>query len=192
MLNRNSQKGFTIMEIVVATTIFASALTIMMALFNYTLQINRRVDAQRQSAQGTRNFMEFLVREIRNGKIDYVTTFSKCQPAYYSTENNALAVLNRAGEPECFYIESGNLYIEKAGTISRVNPVNLTVDQSTFRFLVQPTTDPHPTNPPYPGLQPFVTIIAQFSTSLPGVPNPVVIPYQTVVSPDIYDIPHEQ
>jgi len=178
------------MEIVVATTIFVTSVTIMMVLFNYTLQINRRVDALRQSAQGTRNFAEFLVREIRNGKIDYVTTYSTCQPSYGSAQNNAIAIVNRAGEPECFYASGTNLYIEKSGTTSQINPANLTINSSTFRFIVRPSTNAHPANPPYPGIQPFVTILAQFNTTVAGVSQPVIIPYQTTVSPDIYDIPH--
>jgi prepilin-type N-terminal cleavage/methylation domain-containing protein len=193
MQNRNSgQQGFTIMEIVVATTIFATVVTIMMVLFNYTLQINRRVDALRQSAQGTRNFIEFLVREIRNGKIDYVTTYNDCQPDYFSNDNNAIAIVNRAGEQECFFASGNNIFIEKGGITTQINPINLTINQATFRFLVRPSSDPHPADPPFPGIQPFVTIMAEFTTTVPGVDKPVVIPYQTVVSPDIYDIPHFQ
>lgn len=193
MLHKNSQQqGFTLMEIVVATTIFAMSVTIMMVLFNYTLQINRRVDALRQSSQGTRNFVEFLVREIRNGKIDYTTTFTKCFPNYSSPTNPAVAIVNRAGELECFFISGNNLYIEKSGVITQINPTNLTISNSSFRFIVQPANNPHPSNPPYEGIQPSVAILAQFVTTIPGVNNPVIIPYQTVVSPDIYDTPHLQ
>lgn len=178
------------MEIVVATTIFVTSVTIMMVLFNYTLKINRQVDALRQNAQGTRNFVEFLVREIRNGKIDYTTVYASCQPNYFSNQNQAVAIVNRAGELECFYVSGSNLYIEKSGIVSKINPTNLTIDSATFRMIVRPSANAHPASSPYPGLQPFVTIIAKFSTSLPGVANPVTIPYQTVISPDVYDIPH--
>jgi hypothetical protein len=180
------------MEIVVATTIFATVLTMMLVLFNYTLQINRRVDALRQSAQSTRNFMEFLVREIRNGKIDYVTSYNNCQPDYFSQKNGSLAIVNRAGELECFYANGNNLFIEKAGINSQINPVNLSINTSTFRFIVRPSADAHPADPPFPGIQPFVTIMAEFTTTVPGVDKPVIIPYETTVSPDIYDIPHQQ
>lgn len=65
------------MEIVVATTIFAFVAVAMMALFNYTLKINRRADALRQATQGMRNLTEFLVKEVRNGKIDYSVSSGK-------------------------------------------------------------------------------------------------------------------
>ncbi len=191
MFKLKKQQGFTLMEIVVATTIFASALTIMLALFNYTLQINRRVDAQRQSAQGTRNLMEYLVREIRNGKVDYLSSQGKCTPNYYDDNNAALAIINQAGELECFYAADNNLYIVKGEASSQLNPTNMSVDSSTFRFIVRPSENPDPENPPYSGVQPFVTIMAKFQVNAPGVANPIVLPYQTVISPDVYDIPHE-
>lgn len=59
------------MEILVATTIFAFVCVALTSLFNYTLKINRRAEALRQATQGMRNFTEFLVKEIRNGQIDY-------------------------------------------------------------------------------------------------------------------------
>lgn len=65
------RRGFTLVEIIVATTIFAVVVAALMALFNYTLKINRRAEALRQATQGMRNFVEFLVKEVRNGDIDY-------------------------------------------------------------------------------------------------------------------------
>ncbi len=59
------------MEIVVATTIFAIVAAAMMSLFNYTLKINRKTEALRQASQGMRNLVEFIVKEVRNGQIDY-------------------------------------------------------------------------------------------------------------------------
>ncbi|GEM_PF-768672 len=68
-----SNKGFTITEIVVAVAIFAGVVTMMLVLFNYTLRINRRIEALRQASQGMRNFVEFFVKEVRNGQVDYST-----------------------------------------------------------------------------------------------------------------------
>ena len=59
------------MEIMVATVIFAIIFSSLLSLFNYVLKINRKTEALRQSAQGARDFVEFLVKEVRNGQIDY-------------------------------------------------------------------------------------------------------------------------
>lgn len=67
------QGGFTITEVVVAVAIFSFVVTAMMVLLNYTLRINRKTEAVRQTAQSIRNFVEFITKEMRNGQIDYST-----------------------------------------------------------------------------------------------------------------------
>jgi type II secretory pathway pseudopilin PulG len=182
--------GFTLMEIVVSTTIFATTLVLLMSLFTYTLKINRRTEALRQSTQGMRNFMEFLGKEIRNGKIDYAAVASECTGPYASTGGAFLGIVNVDGKKECFYL-SGNLIMLKkaslAGEALNPNSGGATVPfQVTYlKFYVRPTTDPYTTTP---NIQPFVTIDANFRTVLP-TGETVNIPYQTSVSTDVYDIP---
>ncbi len=65
------------MEIIVSVSIFVVVSMAMLALFNYVLQINRRADALRQATQGMRNLTEFLVKEVRNGKVDYGVSSGK-------------------------------------------------------------------------------------------------------------------
>lgn len=64
-------QGFTVTELVVSVSIFAVTITLMMVLFDNTLKIQRKTEALRQASQGMRNFIEFFVKEVRNGKIDY-------------------------------------------------------------------------------------------------------------------------
>jgi prepilin-type N-terminal cleavage/methylation domain-containing protein len=65
--------GFTLTELVVAVAIFAFVVTAMMSMLNYTLKINRKTEAVRQATQSIRNFVEFIAKELRNGRIDYST-----------------------------------------------------------------------------------------------------------------------
>lgn len=184
------EQGFTLMEILVATTIFATVLTIMLVLFNYTLKINRRVEQLRQLSQGTRNFEEYLVREIRNGRIDYGSVNSNCAAVNYaSASNSSLALINRAGEKECFYKSGNDLVIGKAGVTDKLNPQNVTL--GSVKFLVRPTSDPAANGPPFPGTQPVVTVLMQFRIQLSGADPLVTIPYETTISTDVYDIPHK-
>jgi prepilin-type N-terminal cleavage/methylation domain-containing protein len=69
--HKHSKDGFTIMEIVVATTIFAVIFVSVLTLFNYIYEINREGEALRQASQGMRNLVEGIVKEIRNGQISY-------------------------------------------------------------------------------------------------------------------------
>ncbi len=119
--------GFTLMEILVSTTIFAIVAVALLSLFNYVLKINRKTEALRQSSQGMRNFVELLVKEIRNGQIDYYVangqTFadgvsgSPCQPRgtvgapvtlalsrAYNFKENKLGIINTENQQECFYL----------------------------------------------------------------------------------------
>ncbi len=121
------QGGFTLMEIMVSTAIFAIVAVAMLSLFNYVLKINRKTEALRQASQGMRNFVEVLVKEIRNGQIDYYVAngqtytagLGPCQPpsnivnanvsitdgaSTYASKENKLGIINNENVQECFYL----------------------------------------------------------------------------------------
>lgn len=163
--------GFTLMEIVVATTIFALVSTAMMGLFNYTLKINRRTEALRQATQGIRTFVEGLVKQVRNGQIYYAIdglteagSISGVCPAgdlndkYYEEKENKIRIINTEGEDVCIYLANSsqtyvgnnvysgnNLIMEKnvGGSIIKqaLNPVNLSVEN--LAFFIRPVCNPY-------------------------------------------------
>ena len=190
MQNNQKQSGFTLMEIVVSTTIFAVVLTMTQAIFNYALKINRRTEALRQTTQGMRNFTEFLVKEIRNGKIEYSATpvSASCEDNYVSASNYTtyLALVSETGDRECIYLTGSDLFIVKEELAPQLlNPVNFSVDM--LRFFVQPATDPYNVASP-PDIQPMVTLIMRVTVTLP-TGETKTIPYQTSISTDAYDLP---
>lgn len=189
------------MEIMVSTAIFVGVLTLMLVLFNFTLRINRKVEALRQVSQATRNFTEFLVREIRNGTLDYSGTIDPACPTSYNTSTNtSLALVNRTGDRQCFFLvtnaQGTNLWVTKrsingTSTTEQVNPNGVRIDPAFFRIFVRPTSSPQVSSGgSYPGVQPFVTLIMRLSVQLSGGEQAEVIPYQTTVSTDVYTIPH--
>ncbi len=135
LLIHDKRAGFTLMEIVVATSIFATVSIALFSLFDYTLKINRRSEALRQATQGMRNFVELLVKEVRNGQIDYgiisppgditSTTIAPCPSinglsagstipdvgvsSYdsYAAKENRLGITTLEGDRECFYLGYG-------------------------------------------------------------------------------------
>ncbi len=135
----SAEKAFTLIEIMVAAIIFAIFISSTLALFNYVLKINRRSEALRQASQGMRNFTEFLVKEIRNGQIDYYVTNgqtysnyingdsgSPCGPQRtpgdsvgvgdrptYKAQENKLGIITTDNLQECFYYtdQSGSNYV---------------------------------------------------------------------------------
>ena len=134
-----SGAGFTLMEIMVATVIFVIVTVALLSLFNYVLKINRRSDALRQASQDTRDFVEFLVKEVRNGQIDYYVNNGQtygnyinndipqapCRPPAqgpvgssptYQTESNWLGIKNTDNVQECFYLANPDgTYVNSVG-----------------------------------------------------------------------------
>ena len=137
---QSAEKGFTLMEIMVATVLFAIVFSSLLGLFNYVLKINRRTEAVRQASQGARDFVEFLVKEVRNGQIDYFVSngqysaaigTSPCVPkgtvghavspgdlATYGIKDNKLGLYNTDNIEECFYYGDamGN-YVDTVGGV---------------------------------------------------------------------------
>lgn len=189
---KKKQKGFTLTEMVVATTIFATSLVAMFSMFNYVLKINRRTEALRQASQGVRNFVEFLVKEVRNGKIDYTSppVAPQCSSTYAS-ESTSLSLVNSDGERECIYYQRvnnvGQVLVAKQGVAAQnILSTNFDIDPTSFKFFVRPGTDPY--TAPYPKVQPFVMMTMIFKVVLP-TKEMVTIPYQTTVSTEVYDVP---
>jgi len=135
-MKTKQQVGFTLMEILVSSVLFVIISGSLLSLFNYVLKINRRTEVLRQASQGVRNFMEFLVKEIRNGQVDYYvangdtyigavnnSVTSACVPPgtpggaadadpTYTSRDNKLGILNSENIQECFYYgDSNGVYV---------------------------------------------------------------------------------
>lgn len=181
------------MEIIVATAIFVTVVSSILVLLNYVLQINRKVQAVRQLTQGSRNFTELISREIRNGRIDYSIADGHCSSKNYNSNNNkGLAILSPSGERSCLYLEeqTGILFIQRLTSPPSepvaINPGGIYIEPESFRFIIRPTVSYESQNH---GVQPLVTILAKFYV-FKDMPDEQVIPYQTTISSDVYDIPH--
>lgn len=203
--NTKNQSGFTLVEILVSTAIFVMVVSAMLGMFNYTLKINRRVQALREVAQGTRAFAETITKEIRNGHIDYSNWApAQCSPNDYAIGiTKSLAIQTRTGDKLCYYFDNAGIMNlkrqtpEKTVTAPIFNSTNFKIDENSFRFIVRPKRDPNQTapvqgqgtggSPVYPQIQPFVTIVAKFIIN-GGSVNPTSINYQTTISTDVYDI----
>lgn len=209
----NLQFGFTLMEVIVATSIFAVVITLMLTLFNLTLRIQRKTEALRQVAQTVRNVSEFLVKEIRNGQIDYniqdgqvvVSPVGSCPTATLSGSNagqtyqlatpDRVGIINIDGDRECIVYDSVNQKItltkENVGT-EDLTPPNVRI--SFARFIVHPVKDPYTDLPnagsSLVGIQPMVTILLAAQVTLP-TGETKSISYQTSVSTNVYDIPNK-
>lgn len=105
-MKRNfKQKGFTLIEILVATAIFATVMIIVVATFSWTAGYNNRLKETRRVGQEVRNSMDQLTRDIRmangsgsvtNGSTSYPVgelTFLLCSQATSSANSTCKPVL---------------------------------------------------------------------------------------------------
>jgi prepilin-type N-terminal cleavage/methylation domain-containing protein len=184
--------GFTLVELMISTVLFAIVLSSMLILFNYALKINRKTESIRQATQGVRNFAEFAIKEIRNGRIDYTTPaiVSQCTIPYGPT-STAVALRTLEGDRICLFMEGGQLKLAKNSLpVQIITPSRLTVDMASYHFYVRPTCDPYTTcaGGVYPAQQPVVVMALKFVLTLP-TGEVVTLPYQTSVTTTVYDIP---
>jgi prepilin-type N-terminal cleavage/methylation domain-containing protein len=215
--NYKLQTGFTLMEILVATVIFALLSVALMSLFNYTLKINRKTDALRQAAQNMRGFIETLVKEAHNGQIDYGVESGKvlanvgscpiAPPGTVGADYNggeiygpngtnltetSLGLINTDGDRVCIYLQGTDIMIRKQGIdpAQKMNPENFFVEPNGLKFYIRPRTDPysHDSSGVYPKQQPFVTMVLNFKIQL-STGEKVPIFYQTTLDTNKYDVP---
>src|SRR4051812_46096945 len=98
MKTSNSQlSGFTLIEAVVATSVFAFLVSSIVGVYISAIQIDRKTRAQRAVVQNARYITEFMAKEVRNGKIDY-SGANTC-----TNSATVLCLINQAGEAEKFY-----------------------------------------------------------------------------------------
>src|SRR3989344_5248443 len=93
------QKGFTLIEAVVATSVFSFIIVSILGVYLSTTQLDRKSRSQRAVAQNARFIMEYMAKEIRNGNIDY------------SQANNPtnLFLINQGLESEQFALAGNDL-----------------------------------------------------------------------------------
>ena len=190
--NQNSA-GFTLMELVVSATIFALVSVSLLSLFNYTLQINRRSEALRQVTQGMRSFVETLVKEVRNGQVDYLvvngttpyaSSIGPCAPPIlnpaltptYASSENRLGIINSEGKEECIYLAYGPGGKQSLGTYVGINHFQADTNPISSTYNPTPVLVIQKS-----GLQPEILNPANFSVeNLMFIIRPLCDPYSII------------
>ena len=176
-----SGAGFTLIEAVVAATIFALVVTSILSTYLFVLRINTRTRAQRAVAQNARFITEFLSKEIRNGHIDYEKYLGNVP-----TTTTSLWLLNQNNETENIYLadstspqnvlanssgcQSGiticDVMILKPGVSGTATTLNSgSVKITNFEFIISPSTNPFTASKTV-NEQPHVTAVIQLTANL--------------------------
>jgi len=139
-----SRRGFTIIEALVATAVFALAMTSIMGVFLAVTRINERGNNVRRIEQNARFISEFITREFRNGRLDY-SAYGGSVPSPYAT---TLHYITRDGTTASFELIGDELYFHQQGeTSSKMNSEN--TDIPNLRFYIRPLAESTSTVQPY-------------------------------------------
>lgn len=121
-----AQKGFTLIEILVAAAIFAMVVTVSMVTFGANSALQSRSDAVRAASENAKFIVEAIARDIR-----------LADDASVSTSNNTITA--RQGNDIIIYsYSSPNIrYTEKISGVTTINNVplnssNISVDSLSF------------------------------------------------------------
>lgn len=175
-MNRSStnQKGFTLIEAIVSTTVFAFLVSSVLGVYIATTRLDARTRAQRAVTQNARYILEYMAKEVRNGTISYTS-----YPSNTTVGRTDLYVTNQEGFLERIYYDgTQNIVLDKSG-VGTTNLNSTGVRVTRAEFLVSPTVDPL-TPAKLSNLQPTVTVILNISANYGGRPEDIVnLPLQT-------------
>jgi len=153
-LSNSKQRGFTLIEAVVAAGVFAFVVSSSLAVYLATIQLDSKSRSERAVQQNARFIMDFLSKEVRNGSIDYSGT----------NNSTTLSLINQLDQAESITFDSAaqvlNLTKAGLGTTSlssddvRVVAASFAVYPSSNPFVL--ANDVH--------VQPHVTVTLQLAS----------------------------
>jgi prepilin-type N-terminal cleavage/methylation domain-containing protein len=183
------QKGFTLIEALVATSLFVVTVVASTGVYLNTLAIHRRTDATRKASENARYVTEYLSKEIRNGMINYSNAVASPCSTTISTASRTLGLVNRDGISLCFYLGDANGVLSTTGpnlwmVKGSLGPYKINsadVKINNLLFYVAPISDPYAVGST---VQPRVTITGEVQT----VGGTTKVPIQTSISIPKYDV----
>ncbi len=191
--NSKFQNGFTLVEMLVAMSVFVIAATAATDLYLSASKMSRAVRSKEKLQNEARFAMETIIREIRTGTIDY-DSYGGLAPVY----GNTLNLLDRDGNREIFRIASAESECTEAGfpcllicdtsTCSALTTNKIVWDE--IRFYISPQRDPFifdPVSGTYAsGIQPHVVIGAKLRVQSVLPEEAASVSLQTAVTSRVY------
>lgn len=136
------QAGFTVVEALVALSIFSLSVTAIAGSFIAIMRIDQKSRAVRVVEENTRFLSEFITREIRNGTIDY-NAYQGPVPA----QTYLVQIINSEGVGIAIFINGTQVRMEKdigGGNFIRSDLTGTDVVVSDMNFFVVPSSNPFP------------------------------------------------
>ncbi len=128
----SSESGFTLVEMVVAISLFTFVIFIIGGTFLNTFNIQRRALNSQQVEENVSFVLESMAKELRLSRLDSSNPNGNC-PA---SPTSALRATNQDGEVVRYFLSNGQLHREINSTTDTVVSSNtVAFDQLVFCFL---------------------------------------------------------
>jgi hypothetical protein len=133
------QSGVSLVEALVAMTVFAIALGLVLGIMNNSMHQQRKVSAEQKAASYARDLIEAIAREVRMDSIDYYKHKITSIPADTLIDPiDHLYLKQSAGQPLEFKFDA------LTGVV-KLNDVDMhypTIKITSLLFYIRPTSDP--------------------------------------------------
>ena len=158
LMNKNNNSGFTLIEMLIAISIFALVLIVATNIYITINNSQRKVVTMQKIQDDTRFLFEAMAQEIRLGSINY--DFYEINSIYLhpdrgGKDNYILAINSQAGD-EIFFRRSGSGSGNKVQycAVNNLNDCDFTIDSLwqnvtpegvdilDLRFVISPSADP--------------------------------------------------
>jgi len=147
IINLKISLGFTLMEVLVSLSIFAIVSVAVITMFSTSLRIEQRGSAYRGLQQNGLYIMELLGKEIRNGRIDYISyggTVSNPVDALHliyrgSTDLDEEISLDTSTTPDSIILRRENPSLP--GSYNEATLTNTEVNVDSLTFYITPPTE---------------------------------------------------
>lgn len=160
-LKRRSEQGFSLMEMLIATSVFVVVSMASLAIYSATLKAGRQTMALTRVQQDTQLIMQVLAKKIRSSAVNY--EYTNYAPAVVNPEDE-LALIDELGDQYVFKKSGTTLTVAINNGAEKIIPAeNVVIDD--LKFFINPTTNPFGSLSTPPISQPYVTISLTISSS---------------------------
>ena len=103
--NHNKDRGVTLLETIVAVSIFLIVMVTVTQIFSSAIGANRRIEAGSVVEQEIRRWTDEISRELRTGEIDYERYQRALGSTLDRTGSDTLYIIGRGGEQVEFSVK---------------------------------------------------------------------------------------
>ena len=188
------RKGYTLVELLIVTAIFAIMATVLTQIFVSFNQLQRKIANAAILGQDMRFATELIVREARNDEIDYTAyggTIGAVDTVLKLKKQNGMSVWigRRTTADSCdLTLTDSCIALSVNGGLTWSQITSGRVSVPAFSVFIRPTVSPFvPVGGSYPNdTQPFVTVNTSLLYKAERPKDQVTLQTQTTVSSRVY------